>query len=50
MNKKVVGMFKDKAVGRQIQEFVGLRAKLYSYVLEGEENKRCKGVKEAVKK
>ena len=48
INKKVVGMFKDEAGGRQITEFVGLRAKLYSYVLDGEENKRCKGVKEAV--
>ena len=38
--------------GRCIKEFVGLRAKLYSYkMLEGEENKKCKGVKKsAVKK
>ena len=30
-NKKVPGMFKDEAGGKQILEFVGLRAKLYSY-------------------
>ena len=30
-NKKVPGMFKDEAGGKEILEFVGLRAKLYSY-------------------
>ncbi|XP_072023228.1 uncharacterized protein [Amphiura filiformis] len=48
-NKKVPGMFKDEAGGKQITEFVGLRAKLYSYrIHEGKEEKRCKGVKKAV--
>ena len=31
LNSKVLGMFKDEAGGKQIVEFVGLRAKLYSY-------------------
>ena len=45
-NKKVLGMFKDEAVGKVIDEFVGLRAKLYSYkMFEGKESKKCKGVK-----
>ena len=49
VNKKVIGMFKDEAAGRQIAEFVGLRAKLYSYrVDEGYQEKKCKGVKKAV--
>ena len=49
VNKKVIGMFKDEAAGKQIAEFVGLRAKLYSYkVEEGYEEKKCKGVKKAV--
>ena len=49
--KKVLGMFKDEANGKIIDEFVGLRAKLYSYkMLEGEENKKCKGIKESVVK
>ena len=31
LNSKVLGMFKHEACGKQIVEFVGLRAKLYSY-------------------
>ena len=46
-NKKVLGMLKDEA----IDEFVGLRAKLYLYkMFEGEESKKCKGVKKSVVK
>ena len=49
VNKKVIGMFKDEAAGKQIAEFVGLRAKLYSYrVEESYEEKKCKGVKKVV--
>ena len=49
INKKVLGMFKDEAAGKNIKEFVGLRAKLYSFIMEdGKENKRCKGVKKQV--
>ena len=51
LNKKVVGMFKDEAGGEIIEEFVGLRAKLYSYkMLHGNEEKKCKGVKKPVVK
>ena len=36
LNSKVLGMFKDEAGGKHIVEFVGLRAKLYSYkMLDG---------------
>ena len=49
VNKKVVGMMKDEAGGKIIEEFVGLRAKLYSYkMFEGKEEKKCKGVKKGV--
>ena len=48
LNKKVPGMFKDEAGGKQILEFVGLRAKLYSYRMKEFEEKKCKGVKKAV--
>ena len=44
-------MFKDEAGGEVIDEFVGLRAKLYSYKMQkGEESKKCKGVKKSVLK
>ena len=49
INKKVLGMFKDEAAGKIIKEFVGLRSKLYSFKMdEGEESKKCKGVKKQV--
>ena len=44
LNSKMLGMFKDEAGGMKIVEFVGLRAKLYSYkMLDGSEDKKCKG-------
>jgi len=49
-NKKVPGMFKDEACGKQIKEFVGLRAKLYSYKISDEEHEKCEGVKKNVVK
>ena len=51
VNKKVIGMFKDECGGKIMHEFVGLRAKLYSYKMyEGHETKKCKGVKSSVVK
>ena len=50
VNKKVIGMFKDEARGEIIQEFVGLRSKLYAYKLNGEEEKNWKGIKKNVVK
>ena len=50
-NKKVIGKFKDETAGIPITEFVGLRSKLYSYVLDNEQNvKKCKGIKKNVVK
>ena len=44
-------MFKDEAGGKIIDRFVGLRSKLYSFkMLEGDETKKCKGVKQSVVK
>ena len=51
VNKKVIGMFKDEAAGKQITHFVGLRPKLYSYKDEDEKVlKKCKGIKKNVVK
>ena len=48
-NKKIPGMMNDEAGGKIIEEFVGLRAKLYSYkMFEGKEEKKCKGIKKVV--
>ena len=49
INNKVLGMYKDELAGDNADEFVGLRAKLYSIKAEdGTENKKCKGIKKAV--
>ena len=48
VNKKALGMFKDEAGGEEIVEFVGLRAKLYSYHLNDIEEKKCKEIKKNV--
>ena len=40
---------KDELGGAIMREFVALRAKLYSYrVLDGGENKKCKGIKKCI--
>ena len=47
INKKVIGMMKSETGERHIEEFVGLRAKLYAYKMaeDGKEEKKCKGIK-----
>jgi hypothetical protein len=49
-NKKVVLKMKDESNGAPITEFVGIRAKCYSYLIDGddEEHKRLKGIKKRV--
>ena len=49
LNKKVIGLMKDELEGAIMTEFVALRPKLYSYrVIDGIENKKCKGIKKCV--
>ena len=47
-NKKKVGLFKDESGGKPIYQFVGLRPKLYSILLEDDNKKAAKGVKKVV--
>ena len=39
IKKKVIGMFKDECGVEKIQEFVGLRGKLYAYKVGDVEEK-----------
>ena len=49
LNKKVIGLTKDEAGGKIIEEFVGLRSKLYYYkMFKEKEEKKCKGIGKAV--
>ena len=51
LNKKVIGLMKDELGGKIMTEFVELRPKLYSYkVLDGLEDKKCKGIKKCIVK
>ena len=48
-NKKVIGKFKDKVSGIPINEFIGLRSKMYSYLKDIDEcGKTAKGIKKNV--
>ena len=49
-NKKVISKMKDKLNGKIIEEFVRLRAKMYSLIIEKEEMYRVNGVKKNVVK
>ena len=48
-NKKVIGKFKDEAVGVPICEFAGLRSKMYSYIKDNQKGgKTAKGIKKNI--
>ena len=43
-NKLVIGKMKDETGGVAIEEFVGLKPKLYSFLVDNNENKKEKGM------
>ena len=48
-NNKVIGLIKDNLGGKVLTNFVGLRAKTYSYLLDdGSEDKKAKVTKNCV--
>ena len=50
-NEKLIGLMKDKLGGKMKVNFVGLRAKSYSYLIDGDsEGKKAKGIKNCVTK
>ena len=50
-NKKKLGFMKDEAEGKIIDQFIGLKSKLYSIKYnDGNTIKRCKGLQNAVLK
>ena len=51
VSKKVIGKMEDEFKGKIIQEFVGLKPKMYSQVtVDNEEIKKAKGVNDNVVK
>ena len=49
-NKNIIGKMKDELIGEIIEEFVGLRAKMYSLKTKKEEMTKAKRVKKNVVK
>ena len=50
-NERVIGLMKDELDGQLMKEFVGLRAKTYSYLKnDNDKDKKAKGTKKCHKK
>ena len=50
-NKKMIGKFKDEVSGISLNELIGLKTKIYSYLKDTDEcGKTAKGIKKNIKK
>ena len=49
-NKKVIGIMKDEFGGKILKEFVGLRAKIYSYLTDDNDESKKEKVQEMCNK
>ena len=50
-NKNVIGLMKDELGGKIMKHIVGLKEKMYSYLIDdGSEDKKAKGTKKCVMK
>eukprot|EP00732_Lithocolla_globosa_P004275 Lithocolla_globosa_v1_NODE_3859_length_1563_cov_3.519231.p2 type:complete len:124 gc:universal NODE_3859_length_1563_cov_3.519231:117-488(+) len=45
-----LGKMKDEVNGKIITEYVGLKSKMYSFIVDGKHEKRCKGINESASK
>ena len=51
MNKKVIGLFKDELGGKIMKEFCALRAKIYTDVMDdNNDKKKAKEIKSVIKR
>lgn len=50
VNKKIIGKFKYENNGKIMEEFVGVKAKMYAIKVLDKETKKSKGVKKSVVK
>jgi hypothetical protein len=48
LNKKVRGKKKDEVVGAVMEEFVGLKAKVYAFRVRSKDKQKAKGITKCV--
>ena len=48
LNKLIIGKIKDETGGVAIKKFVGLKPKIYSFIIDNSEHKKAKGVNKNV--
>ena len=48
LNKLIIGKMEDQTEGVEIEDFVGLRPKIYSFLVDNSEHKKAKGLNKNV--